>query len=418
MLNYIVRRILLFIPTLLGATLLVFALMHFSPVSIEDSILPPDGQMTPGARAEREAYINARFGLDKPFFEQYLRWLNNVSPVGVKAVPFDDPAAIDARAERRAWRATVENELQADDPDLDGDALIDAVDEIEQKARADGEIDFGIESGDLLWGTNPFKGSDLGYSIVLKRPTSELIKERLPVTLLLNALSIPLALSISILTGVWAARHRGGWQDIVSGSTLLALFSIPIIWAGVLAIGFLANDKYFQWFPAAGLSSLEAEQQPFFPTGWGTANFRPGFLLDSMWHLVLPVLCLTYTQFAYLSKLSRTSMLETLNADFVRTARAKGLPGRVVVWRHAFRNALGPIITFLAALLPAVITGSVVVETIFTIDGMGRLVIEALLRQDKELFLSLTVVTLLLTIMSYLIADVLYAIADPRVSYD
>ncbi|MEM8494397.1 MAG: ABC transporter permease [Planctomycetota bacterium] len=417
MLAYVVRRILLFVPTILGATFLVFTLMYFSPSSIEDTMLPPDGQMTPGARAETEAYLNARFGLDDPFIVQYLRWLNNVSPIGVPTIKFDDPEAVESRNQRRQWRAAVEQTLQADDPELRAQALIDAVDEREDAARAAGDIDFGKEAGDPVWG-NPFKGSDLGFSFIFQRRSSDLIAERLPITLLLNALSIPLALSISILTGVWAAKNRGGWQDVGSGTTLLALYSIPVIWTGVLAIGFLANDKYLPLFPAGELSSLEVEQQPFFPSGIGTENFRRGFLLDSLWHLVLPVFCLTYAQFAYLSKLSRTSMLETLNADFVRTARAKGLPGRVVIWRHAFRNALGPIITFLAALLPAVIAGSIVVETIFTIDGMGLLLINALKLQDRELFLSLTLVTLLLTIASYLVADIAYAIADPRVSYD
>src|SRR5690606_29016565 len=113
-----------------------------------------------------------------------------------------------------------------------------------------------------------------------------------------------------------------------------------------------------------------------------------GYFLDVTWHLVLPVICLTYAQFAYLSKIARTSLLEVLSSDYVRTARAKGLSDGVVLWRHAFRNALMPIITVLAAILPAVVAGSVVVETIFSINGMGRLLIESLKRGDNEVFLS------------------------------
>ena len=417
MFTYVLRRLMLFVPTILGATLLVFTLMYFAPVSIEDTMLPADGQMTPGARAEREAYLNARFGLDDPYLVQYLRWLNNVSPIGVPTWKYDDPEVVEQRSLRREYRAGVEVNIRAEQPDIAPQALADAVDVVEEAAVDAGEIDFSPEAGDPRAG-NPFKGSDLGYSFIFQRRSSELIAERLPVTLLLNAVSIPLALGVSILTGVFAARHRGTWRDVVSGTLLLGLYSVPVIWAGVLLIGYLANEQYLRWFPAAELNSLTGEQQPFFPSTAADGTWRRGFLLDSAWHMVLPVLCLTYAQFAYLSKLSRTSMLETLNADFVRTARAKGLAERTVIWQHAFRNALGPIITFLAALLPAIIAGSIVVERIFTINGMGSLVVESLLRQDRELFLSLTLITLLLTIVSYLLADLAYALADPRVSYD
>ena len=222
---------------------------------------------------------------------------------------------------------------------------------------------------------------------------------------------------VSIITGVWAAKHRGKWPDWGTGTTLLALSSLPQIWVGVLFIGFLCNVEYARWFPPAQLESLEAPQMSFFPS---TVNgeWSRGYLLDVSWHLVLPVICLTYAQFAYLSKISRTSLLEVLGSDYVRTARAKGLPDNIVLWRHAFRNALIPIITVLAALLPAIIAGSVVVETIFSIDGMGRLLIESLKRGDNEVFLSLSLITLLVTVIAYLLADIAYALADPRVSYE
>ena len=413
MFTYVVRRLLLFIPTLVGATFLVFSLMYLAPISIEDVMIPPDGNMQPGARAERKAYLNARFGLDDPFLVQYGRWLNNVSPVGIPTWDFADPAVVEQRGERRAWREAVEKQF----PNLGGQPLVDAVDAVEDLATAAGEIDFSPQAGDLKAG-NPLKGSDLGYSFIFQRPSSELIAERLPVTLLLNAISIPIAVGVSILTGVYAARHRGKWQDSLVGTLLLGLYSIPVIWAGVMLIGFLANEQFIRLFPASELYGLAAQQQPFFPSTGADGAFRPGFLLDATWHLVLPIVCLTYGQFAYLSKLARTGMLETLSADFVRTARAKGVSERKVIWQHAFRNTLGPLITALAGLLPAIIVGSVIVERIFTINGMGSLAVEALLRQDRELFLSLTAVTLVLTVVSYLLADLAYAAADPRVSYE
>ena len=154
----------------------------------------------------------------------------------------------------------------------------------------------------------------------------------------------------------------------------------------------------------------------FFPN-WAGGHFERGYLLDSTWHLVLPVICISYYSVAFYSKLTRTALLETLSSDFVRTARAKGLSEGAVLYRHAFRNSLIPLITVAASFLPLLVTGSIVVETIFNINGMGKLTIDALFANDRELFLSVSLLILLLQLGGYLIADILYVIADPRVSY-
>jgi peptide/nickel transport system permease protein len=143
-----------------------------------------------------------------------------------------------------------------------------------------------------------------------------------------------------------------------------------------------------------------------------------GFLVDRAWHLVLPVICLSYGGFAGLAKLTRTAVLENLLADYARTARAKGLPENAVLWRHVFRNSLLPLITVAASLLPSLLAGSVIVESIFSIEGMGKLAVEAVQTRDRELVLSITLIGGVLTLVGYLIADLFYAIADPRVSYD
>jgi peptide/nickel transport system permease protein len=147
-------------------------------------------------------------------------------------------------------------------------------------------------------------------------------------------------------------------------------------------------------------------------------HFMRGFLLDRLWHLVLPVLCLSYGGFAFLSKLTRTAVLENLLADYARTARAKGVKESDVLWRHVFRNSLLPLITVSATLLPGLLAGSVIVESIFSIDGMGKLAVEAVAGRDRELVLSVTLISGVLTLVGYLIADICYAIADPRVSYE
>ena len=133
---------------------------------------------------------------------------------------------------------------------------------------------------------------------------------------------------------------------------------------------------------------------------------------------VLPLICLSLGGFAFLAKLARSAVLENLAADYARTARAKGATEDVVLWRHVFRNSLIPLITVAAALLPGLLAGSVIVESLFSIDGMGKLAVEAVKGRDRELVLSLTLVSGVLTLIGYLIADLCYALADPRVAYE
>ena len=186
---------------------------------------------------------------------------------------------------------------------------------------------------------------------------------------------------------------------------------------GVLLIGFLASEEYLKWFPTSGLSSLRSDTWNFLPN-FGALGFQRGYLLDLLWHLVLPIICLTYSGFAFLTKLTRAAVLENLLSDYARTARAKGASERAVLWRHVFRNSLLPLITVAASILPGLLIGSVIVETIFSIDGMGRLVVEAVQMRDREVVLSITLITGMLTLFSYLLVDICYALADPRVSYE
>jgi len=222
---------------------------------------------------------------------------------------------------------------------------------------------------------------------------------------------------LAIVSGVWAARHRGKAVDVVSGTTSLAMYSLPQIWVAVLLIGFLANDRYVHWFPTNGLTDVVADGMPFLPH-FDSGTFVRGYLLDFAWHLILPVICISYISVAFLHKLARASLLDTIQADFVRTARAKGISEKIVLWRHAFRNSLIPLITVLVSLLPAMIAGSIIVENVFGINGMGRLTVEAIEQRDRELFLSNTLIVMVLTLGGYLLADVLYVIADPRVTYE
>jgi peptide/nickel transport system permease protein len=155
----------------------------------------------------------------------------------------------------------------------------------------------------------------------------------------------------------------------------------------------------------------------FFPRRINGA-LEPGYLLDTLWHICLPVICLVYTGFAILSKQTRAAMLENFSADYVRTAKAKGVAPRDVVFRHVFRNSLLPLITMFVSIFPAMLAGSVIVEKIFTVPGMGRLILEAIVLRDRELLLANTLMIAAVNLFALLLADIFYALADPRVAYD
>jgi len=358
MLTYLIRRMLLMIPTVIGVTAASFFIIALSPGGLGGALLSPDAQLRPEERKVIMAYYNERYGLDKPVIVQYLRWLNRVSPISLKG------------------------------------------------------RDQGFPRG-LSFG---FKAPDLGESWQRHRPVSDLILEAMPVTLLLEFISLPVIYSIAIGTGVRAARSRGKLADVGLGTILIGLYSLPEIWIGVLMIGFLTNRQIIHLFPSNGLHDITADAMPFLPS-FGPDGFERGWLLDTAWHLVLPVLCLSYTSFAFISRLMRGAMLETLGADFIRTARAKGLAERFVVYRHAFRNSLMPLITVAAYILPGILSGAVIIETIFGVPGMGRLSVEAAQQTDRELMMALSLIFGLVLMLSFLIADIAYAIADPRVSY-
>ncbi len=257
---------------------------------------------------------------------------------------------------------------------------------------------------------------DLGDSFSRGQPVVTLIRDRLPVTLMLNLIAFPIIYLIAIPSGMLAALRRRQWPDVVLGLLFVGLWSIPIVWVGVLCVGFIANDEYLGWFPVAGISDSNAENFTFLPQftddGW-----HRGVLLDTLWHITLPILCMVYGGFAVLSKQTRAAMLDNLNADYVRTAKAKGVARRDIILRHVFRNSLLPIITMFVTVFPAMLSGSVVIEQIFTIPGMGRLVIEAINLRDREVILAVTLIIAIVNITALLLADVLYALADPRISF-
>ncbi len=357
MISYIVRRLLLMIPTLIGITLVTFFVMALAPGGMTAMLQNAEVNMRPAEREALRQYYNKRYGLDKPLLVQYARWMNQVSPVGFQV-------------------------------------------------HDDGSL-----------GKLTLKAPNLGESFLRRRPVLDVVLEALPITLLLNLLTIPIVYAIAITSGIYAARQRGKFYDVATGTLFIALWSIPTMWAGVMMLGFLANKDYLHLFPTGGLHDTLAETMSFLPQ-WTAVGFQRGWLLDTMWHLALPVICLTYGGFAFLSKLMRASVLENLAADFARTARAKGVSEKAVLFRHVLSNSVLPLITVAAGILPSLLGGSLIIESIFSLNGMGKLMIEAINMRDRELILSETLVIGIVSLLSLLLADICYALADPRVSYE
>ena len=258
-----------------------------------------------------------------------------------------------------------------------------------------------------LWMSDLFR-LDFGNSFQDQRPVLDKIVERLPITALLSIVSILLSFIIAIPIGIYsAAQSRGhGKVDKAISTTLFILYSLPSFWIATMLIIFFGGGDFLSWFPNSGLHGND------YPYATWTANTR-----DLLWHIVLPIFCYTYGSLAYLSRQMRGSMLEVIRQDYIRTARAKGLSERIVVYKHALRNSLIPIVTILAGILPAIIGGSIVIETIFTIPGLGLLEFQALTARDYPVILAVFTISAVLTLAGILVADILYSIVDPRIAF-
>ena len=248
---------------------------------------------------------------------------------------------------------------------------------------------------------------DLGESFKDRRQVWDKIRERLPVTMALNVISLVITYLIAIPLGIYSSVRPRSWLDSIMTTAVFMLYSLPSFWVGTLILIYFCGGDYFLWFPPAGLHSLDYE------SSWPVWR-RLG---DYGWHIAMPVLCETYAAFAALSRYMRSSMLENALQDYVRTARAKGLPEHVVVLKHILRNSLIPMVTLLADLLPSLVGGSLIVETIFSVPGIGQLGYQAVLARDYPVVLGLFAISSALTLVGILIADLLLAVVDPRISF-
>ena len=330
--TYILKRLLVMIPTLFGISVITFGIIRLAP---GDPAAMRIGSSAEGTiRDQQMASViiektRQQFGLDKPIAVQYWMWLKSMATL------------------------------------------------------------------------------DFGRSYKDNRPVMDKIKERLPVTIQLNIISIFLVYLFAIPLGIYSATHQYSLGDKVTTVGLFVLYSLPSFWVATVLILFLGGGDYWHWFPISGISSMNAAEMS---TGQ--------WLVDRIWHLALPVFCLTYGGLAYVSRQMRAGMLESIRQDYIRTARAKGLSERAVVFKHALRNSLIPIVTLLGFLLPAMLGGSVIIESIFTVPGMGQLGFEAILSRDYPLVMAISTIAAFLTLVGLLISDLAYALVNPTISLE
>jgi len=319
--HYLLRRLFLMIPLLIGITLISFTVIHLAPGEPTDL----QTQMNPQASGDLQARLHKNYGLDKPLHQQYLLWLQRLV-----------------------------------------------------------KLDFG----------DSFAQDN--------RPVRDKIAERLPVTITLNLLSLATILLVALPLGVISAVRRNSLFDRATTVLVFTGFAMPSFWLALLLMDWFGVR--LGWLPVSGLKSLGYEYLSF-----------SGQIFDRISHLLLPVFIAAIGGLAGFSRYMRSNMLEVIRQDYIMTARAKGLSEGVVIYKHALRNALLPVITILGLSVPGLIGGSVIFETIFAIPGMGKLFYDGVMMRDYPLIMGVLVIGAVLTLVGNLLADLSYALADPRI---
>jgi peptide/nickel transport system permease protein len=364
MTRYIIRRLIGTIPTLFVVSLLIFSILHLTPGGPEQKFV----QNPKITAAQIQAFLH-RWGLDQPIPVQYCRWVGVCNPDGEGLGIFISNQGL---------------------PNI---------------------LPAFIGGGD-----NGVIHGDFGFSSTSGSTVASLIGARVLPTFILAGVSLFIWILIALLTGVLAAVRQYSKADTAITIFNYVGFSFPTFWLGIMLIFvFSAGLKIL---PASGM--WDARTVPIFgsPEYWAFFGKNPvGALLDLGRHLILPVITLVFVNIAGDSRFIRAAMIDSLNQDFVRTARAKGVSERSVVLRHALRNALLPVVTNVAIELPFLFAGAIATETIFSWPGMGLAYIQAVRTYDYPVLMGILVITAVFVVLANLLADILYAVVDPRISY-
>jgi peptide/nickel transport system permease protein len=363
MIRYIVRRIIGTIPTLFFISLLIYGILKAVPGGPEIKF-----ENNPRITAAQIASFKHRWGLDQPIPIQYCRWIGACNPDGQGLGIFISNSGL---------------------PNFLPTFL--------------GGGDNGVLHGDLGYSLN-------GASV------SSLIGQRILPTAILGGVALVVWVLIALATGVLAAVKRYGKADTAITIFNYVGFSFPTFWLGLMLIVVFAAN--FKILPAGGM--WDARTVPIFgsPEYWSFVGKNPFKALGDLGvHLILPVITLVFVNLAGDSRFIRVAMIDALTQDFVRTARAKGVSERRVIFKHALRNALLPVVTNVAIELPFLFSGAIATETIFSWPGMGLAYIQAVRSFDYPVLMGILVIAALIVVIANLVADILYAIVDPRISY-
>ncbi len=247
---------------------------------------------------------------------------------------------------------------------------------------------------------------DFGTSFTYEEPVIDVIASKFPVSLQFGIAAIILTYLICIPLGVLKAIKAGGALDRISGIVLYFAYSVPSLVLGIFLIVFFAGSGHFNWFPISGLKSDDYETLTSF-----------GKILDRAHHFVLPLICYMLGGFTELTMLTRNSMLDVIKSDYIRTARAKGVREKTVIFKHALRNALIPVATGLGGFFSVFLAGSLIIETIFNLDGIGLLGYKSALTRDYNVVMGLTFLSSVVLLLGRLFSDIVYVVIDPRIDF-
>lgn len=336
--KYLLKRLLVMLPTLLGVTIIVFAVINLAPGSPVEQRLQQlrfgSGMGTEGGRNsstvsdEVLASLNKQYGFDKPLHTRYLIWLKNIVTL------------------------------------------------------------------------------DFGESFTYEEPVIDVIFSKFPVSLQFGVASLLLSYLISIPLGIYKALKHGTVFDTLSSIVLFVAYSIPSFMLAILLIVFLSGGTFLDIFPIGGIHSDLYEEMGL----WDK-------IVDRSYHFVLPLICYTIGSFTSLTVLMKNSLLEEIKKDYIRTARAKGLHDRGIYLKHALRNALIPIVTGLGSFLMVFFAGSLLLETIFQLDGVGLLSYKSILSRDYNVIMGLIFIQSVLFLAGNILSDIAYVLVDPRIDY-
>ena len=331
---YIVRRILLSIPTFLGITLITFIIINAAPGGPIEQKLQKirmgggDGGRSTAISQEILDGLAKQYGFDKPVHVRYFIWLKNISKL------------------------------------------------------------------------------DFGQSFAYQEPVIDVITQKFPVSLSFGFASLILTYLVCIPLGVKKAITAGSKFDQISGVVLYILYAIPPLVLGILLIVWFAGGSHFDLFPIGNLYSDNYDTM----TGWGK-------VWDRVYHFVLPLTCYMLGNFTGLTMLVRNSMLDIIKSDYIRTARSKGLADKMVYYKHALRNAMIPVATGLGGYLRVFLAGSLIIERIFNLDGIGLLSYSSILARDYNVIMGITFISALLLLAGNIVSDVIYVMVDPRIDF-